>query len=848
MIVGDYCRKSDETNNECLSGFYARKISEYLTNANYSLSQCYKTCIVKIYEKGLGVGTWGQDKKILQLMHLARGFTPVYFTDVLIQEIESLKPSVIVALGEYPLQIICEKYGITNYRGSVLHLGPKFQAKLSEPLRNIKVVIAQHPSIEHAQEEQKFLLRMDFEKAVELLFNPSKKIDDHEILICRSTNEYFRWRGQYPDNPEWMTTDLESHYGFITCASFSFDGRRGLCIPLAGSAYDQMEKARLMYYLAKDLSNPLIKKNNQNIDYDAHIYNRFGYAVANIKWDTLLAASVISPEFPKRLGFLTSVYCDGAYHKDEGKEFDPAKHSFDQLYEYCAKDSIKTHQIMDKQRTDLVDLEALEFFELMIMERWFPMYYQVSCKGILQDTAKQRQLLAKYSSLRDLKALELLAITGLPTLNLDSPTQIGKWMEANELPVLRHRVDSGFMAVNTDGESMKKMRSLEPSAYKKCKVTYEQALRFINLILLIRRIDKVIEYVEVGVHPDGRIRTSVKIGGTSSGRTSNGKTADQVWEFSTDKKTGKEILERRNLGNSLQTVTKHGFIVEGEDDEEIEDGIIGKDVREMYIPDKEWVLIEFDRSQAEARVVDLLAEDYDGLEEYGKIDKHSKNAAVIYPEFTYERIRSMYKSGDPEGEYMRQIGKKAVHATNYDMGAYRFSNMANIDIQFAAQCLKKVHAAKPWIRDVFHRGVNNELMKSRRLDNPVGRPRMFYKKLDVHGIKVGYSWYPQSTISDTTKIAMWKTWDEVDRLKTYLVAENHDSITALVHRTYIRAYCLIIKKHLEESIDFRKGTFHRDYQLVIPCEGYISRRNWGSMGEIKKWNLKKEPRLQLTLS
>lgn len=247
--------------------------------------------------------------------------------------------------------------------------------------------------------------------------------------------------------------------------------------------------------------------------------------------------------------------------------------------------------------------------------------------------------------------------------------------------------------------------------------------------------------------------------------------------------------------------------------------------------------MEYDRSQAEARIVDVLAEDWDGLLEYATLDKHSKAAAIIFTEYSYEQIRKMYKEGNDEGAFMRQIGKKTVHATNYDMGDYRLSNLANISISLAHKALVAMHAAKPWIRGVYHDAIEKEVRSKRRFDNPYGRPRMFYKKLDGHGIKVAYSWYPQSTISDGTKQAMLKTWDEVDRQRAYLVAENHDSITALVRRGYLRQYHKVITKHLTEAIDFRRGSFYRDYQLVIPCEGSVSRTNWGQMATLRKIKL-----------
>jgi DNA polymerase I-like protein with 3'-5' exonuclease and polymerase domains/uracil-DNA glycosylase len=827
MIVADYCRKSDEATRKCLSGFYTSKLEEYLRDNNYNLNQVYRTCVVKLYEKGLGVGSFAQDRAILNFIQETNLLPDNFWLNHLLEEIRTIKPSIIIVMGEYALRILTGKQGIANYRGSVLHvtddIGIKLQAwKVPVP----KVVATEHPSVEHYAEEKKYLIRMDVGKAVELLFTPNKPIDAHEVTIARTTNDYLRWRTQYPDSPPGMVTDIETHLGFITAASFTFDGYKGLCIPVTGSKVDAMDKARMLAMLARDLANPAIGKCNQNMAYDKRIYQRFGFLVNPVVWDTQLAASVVAPEFLTRLGFLTSIYCDGAYHKDEGKEFDPSRHSYDQLYEYCAKDSIKTFQIWKKQEKELAEMGGLEFFNGLIMPLFDP-YFELSSVGILQDKSKQKELAGKYEGLYTLREIELRSITGRP-LNLNSPSQVGEFMESMGFPISKHKTPAGKLAVNTDVETMKKMRSLPPEKYNNCQLHYNMALRFINLILLLRRIDLILQYVNVGVHPDGRIRTSYRLGGTASGRTSASQTPDQAFFWEGDG------VKYRNLGGSFQTVTKHGFIVEGDDDEAIDGGIIGKDVREMYRPDPGWVIVEIDRSQAEARVVDLLAEDYAGLEEYGKVDKHCKNAAIIFPDYTYDEIRRLYKAGDPQGEYMRQLGKKGVHATNYDMGDFRLSSMANISMQFAKKVLTAIHTAKPWIRANFHAVVEAEVRRTRRMDNPYGRPRMFFKKLDSHGIKVAYSWYPQSTISDGTKQAFLRTWQEMDRTKAYIVAENHDSLTALVRRGYVRTYMAIVKKHLEAPVDFRKGTFYRDYQLVIPTETTISRTNWGHMKTLRK--------------
>jgi len=713
--------------------------------------------------------------------------------------------------------------------------------------QNLKVVITYHPAIERVEESYSQLSRMDTKKAVDLVFKPDKPIDYHEVHIARDSSILLRFLEQYPLTkfPK-MTYDIETHYGFITCAAVSFDGFRGISIPLYGSKLDMTDRARMMYLLSMELSTRELI--NQNIGYDKRISQRFGLYLPNVVWDTMLAANTIAPEFPKRLDFLTSIYTDMSFYKDEGREFDPKNDSIDQLYGYNCKDAITTYQIYEKQVEDLKELEMLEFFTAFIM-KLFNVYYALDSVGIKIDIKKRDELVGKYESLFNIKKMELDAITSLTqplSLNINSPSQIGKYMEANHFPVLYHRLENGHQVPNTDVDSMEKMRISDPSSYKKCKISHQYAIRFINLILLLRRIDQVFEYVNVGIHPWGRVHTNSNLAGTRSGRTSGNQTSDGLPLWTLDKK-GRDVIEFKQLGQSFQTVTKHGFIIEGEEDIDIESGSIGKDIREMYIPDPHMLLIEIDGAQAEARVCEVLAEDYTSLEKYNTIDIHCLVASMIFTEYTYDQIFDLSKrKKTDEGLFMRNIGKHSKHAKSNGMDHYEFAvrylHMANFrdSLNKAKVILQKIDKAYPNIENVFHREVEVALRTTRTLISPCpygmpcGRKRLFYKKIDKHYLNVAFAYIPQSTVSDNTKNAMLRSTDRLDRTRAWFVAENHDSINALVHYSYARQYIKIMKEELERPIDFRGCSLSRDYELIIPAEVAISRTNWKEMKDLKK--------------
>ena len=60
---------------------------------------------------------------------------------------------------------------------------------------------------------------------------------------------------------------------------------------------------------------------------------------------------------------------------------------------------------------------------------------------------------------------------------------------------------------------------------------------------------------------------------------------------------------------AFQTITKHGDI--------------GADVRSMLVADEGEIFLQADSSQAEARVIFLLAEDYEALKLIDELDYHA---------------------------------------------------------------------------------------------------------------------------------------------------------------------------------------------------------------------------------
>src|SRR5690349_144289 len=173
LIVADYARKIDAASGKCISGYYYQKFVEYFRPTKYSLDQCYRTCVIKTYIKGLGVGTFKQDKKILEVCFEEHELeSQSFYISTLIDEINTIKPRYILAVGEYAMRILAAKEGLSKWRGSVLPPAVDIISRLDYTgMNSLRIIPTYHPYETHQQEELAFLIKLDIKKVVDLLFS-----------------------------------------------------------------------------------------------------------------------------------------------------------------------------------------------------------------------------------------------------------------------------------------------------------------------------------------------------------------------------------------------------------------------------------------------------------------------------------------------------------------------------------------------------------------------------------------------------------------------------------------------------------------------------------------------------
>lgn len=733
--------------------------------------------------------------------------------DLVLQECLEIQPKVIFLAGEIPLNALAEHRKIRKYRGSVLEFADWIKVKYPILSRTLLVPLIPFRDQFYDQLLTVFT-QQDLAKGLKYSREQFVHPDKRYILgICYTVSDFYGFLERCP-HPEFRTIDIETNHNFLTCIGFCLDGKEAISVPWIHMKKEQ--RPLLVKAVAKYLQKS-VPTVNQNILYDDTVLTQWGLPISNIIGDTMLLAHTLYPEFPKGLDFLTSIYTDLEYYKDDVKDasgsYDPEKYK-ERLYLYNAKDALATHITYSQQLADAKELNVLDFYKERVMPLYF-VYKKITNTGILVDQFKRKQLIIKYSA-KLMEALEYLKCSIEPDENIEWGTFINSPKQVAYLvydylgcPEITHwKVDQATgerrQVLSTDEEALEELciNRLKNEAIK--KVLYQ--------IILCRKYYKIINWLATPTSPDGHMYTWYNQVGTESGRTSASERPDKYRIFKNDE--GK--IKKENVGYSFQTIPKHGY--------ELPDGSrIGDDLLEIFIPHPGNIFIEGDKSQAEARIVTVLSENYTLLPIFDK------------PPGIHRLTASWVVGGDPfkidKKSTAYDKGKRSRHAGNYGMGPGRLSQMTHLPFSDCELILFKFHRADPSIQNVFHHDVKAALNNGRELITPYGRRREFFGRLDEDTYKEAFSYIPQSTVSDDIKFSLKNLMERVPWGK--FLIEKHDSVLAEIETSRKDDYVEIWNKTMHEPINFRNCTLSRDFEIVIPTEIQWAEDNLSNLKDLK---------------
>lgn len=707
-------------------------------------------------------------------------------------ELKEVAPNVICCLGGTALWAVTGKNPIASWRGSII-VG----------MNGIKTIGTYHPAhILHNEGEvkgywNKTVMAFDLKRVKKQSEFKDFRLPRRTLHVAKSSHQVYDFFQRYRDY-DFPAVDIEAHKCIPSCIGFSFARHEGITIPLWNneglSDIPDNDIVNCWRIVAEMLWKYRIV--GQNFGYDRDKLRRLGFIIKGLKSDVMLKSFAIQPELPKNLAFNTSIYTEEPYYKDEGMY----EGSINDLLIGCARDACVTKEIDEEMDKEIDELGTRKYYENFLLPL-HDLYLEIENNGLRTDEQIRISLLQKYIEWDERIRYELFQIARA-YINCSSPKQIASLLYGTWKIPERKGTGEEVLTQLLNGNAVKR----------------EEHKRGIELILEDRRVKKTINsYLYSPTDYDGRMRTSYFLC-LETGRSSTNQQEPPIRpsiEYR-DREEGKNVKKKQSRGMAFQTITKHGDI--------------GADIRTMFIPDEGEIFLQADSSQAEARVIFILADDYQALEDIDKHDYHALTASWFFggTESDYSKKVLGYESP------IRFAGKTLRHAGHLGAGKRRAATELNtqarkykIDFRIseakAGQALEIFHSKQPKIKQVFHAEVIRCLEKNRRLSAPVpygidanmGGTRTFFERWNDELFRQAFSYLPQRTVSENTKGAALRVRARSSWIK--ILVEAHDALLTSVPIERAQEAALILKEEFERPIDFSTCSLKRG-KLVIPCD------------------------------
>jgi len=578
-IIGESLGKDEDKEEQYFVGKSGKLLDKLLKETGIPRYTCHISNVIKVLIP----------PKVKKEQYLnSIGLSTESFMPYLIEELQTVQPKAILAVGAIAMKALTGEDGILKKRGSVLECN-----LLDNP---IPVIPTLHPSFLFRGNMKLYpIVRHDIKRFAETGYGISKPAEDYNMIIDPTLTQCLEFLYDIQNNASATCFDIETvARQNITCIGWTKDRKNAICIPFRyqglKNRWPKHDQILLIRAMQEVYNKPGLTKIGQNIHYDMHYLRPLlGFPREPI-FDTMYAHDLINPDSKHDLGFLTSIYTKMPYHKDEAKDWMQKDLPHDNiLWEYNIKDVITTHRIYEKLRQDLKEEGLYDMFTGYVMP-FRRVLFEMETKGI-RINKELKDEWTQFVEEEELPiALDILEkLVGSP-INPNSSKQVGEFLTSLGIPV--QRTDKGNFSVNEE-----KLDAI--------KARFPQHKTILEQLVCTRKLKakSLGTYLKSKVSEDGRMRTSY--GTTVTGRLSS-------------------KANHEGLGSNLQNQPK--------------------EFRQMFIPDKDQTFLEPDLSQAEALVMAYLM----GAEELKKRMQSGEKIHNIVGEWIYDKS---YKKLTPK-EYL----------------------------------------------------------------------------------------------------------------------------------------------------------------------------------------------------
>ncbi|KKL51807.1 hypothetical protein LCGC14_2291820 [marine sediment metagenome] len=227
--------------------------------------------------------------------------------DRLREELEAAQPTVIVPMGGTALWAFTGSAEIGRSRGHTQ------TARFIMP--GVKLLPVYHPAFVIKQWKWFTVGVGDFMKAEREAEFPELRHRRRRLLLEPTLSDLWQYKGDVLDRAAYLSGDIETGWGQITCVGWGPGPEEALCCPFVDlrrpdrsywrSAGEELEAWR---WVAAVADSP-VPKIGQNFTYDTFWHlDRMKIKMRNYLHDTRLLHHALFPELPKDLGFMAARY------------------------------------------------------------------------------------------------------------------------------------------------------------------------------------------------------------------------------------------------------------------------------------------------------------------------------------------------------------------------------------------------------------------------------------------------------------------------------------------------------------------------------------------------------------
>jgi DNA polymerase I-like protein with 3'-5' exonuclease and polymerase domains len=786
-----------------------------------------------------------------------------------ITQIQQVQPRIIICAGKWALMFLAtlpmdttkqigtiastkgkvsdkKMFGALNtYRSSILTLKPELEVTKQTIVYPILT-----PAYLFLVKDRQFAVNRDYAKIARIhrVLSEGTDINTYlspdlqlEIATFETGMTYLQeLHTKLEQGPTLVAMDIETRHGYTDCIGIAYETNRSMTIPFSYKEkivneitgrkgyitkkkietyrdielgetitdykhyFPLEEEVTICDLLFKVMLHPNCQHVGQNYNYDAQYYFHHWLLRIYAHYDTMIQHHVLYNYMQKNLAFLASIYCDWyVYWKDELNNTEN-----EVRWQYNGKDCIYTLiiaevlvQILAIQPTKLQQFYKFQQYEVS------PTIVNMMNRGCLIDVTKKEELRIQFTDIMEDCLSKINYVFG-EEINLNSTPQVKRALK-------------DLLGIKPLLNPKTKRETFGSDAMLCYLDDYPEWRTILTLFLEYKSIKVFVKnFLSAEVDSDGRMRCDYNVAGTKTYRLSSRKNvfgrATNLANIPSKGKIDLRVaLQELNVDEEGDTT----LVFDTDTGNEYEGILKLPNVKEIFLPDEDYIFFNADYGGADAMVVAMDSNCKWLLDFFETSDE--KLYIVIASEYLQERITT----DDPR--YKKY--KAFIHLTNYGGRVKKAAITAGIPINEAKKLQEFYFSLCPEIPR-WHQRIQNDIKKRGYIENCFGARFWFPDLTKPTWTNQAYATIPQSTIAVLCNKGL------VNLEKTVIAAKNnilqpgiesqlqtHDAVSGQFHKKFLSTAPKVIVDSMTMPLDYP------GISLQIPVELELSDKSYGDV-------------------